>query len=66
MLKIVRRGKKGIFQIMGTIGGERYRESTGTASEPHAQVILTRRQTEALDRAVWGAKRTTLFARRGV
>ena len=62
MLKIVRRGKKGIFQITGTVGGERYRESTGTDSEPHAQVLLARRQNEALDRAVWGAKRTTLFA----
>jgi integrase len=62
MFKLVQRGKKGIWQITGTVGGERYRESTGTDSEPHAQVLLAKRQSEALDRAVWGAKRTTLFA----
>jgi integrase len=62
MLKLSRRGQKGIWQITGTVGGERYRESTGTNSEPHAQVLLAQRQNEALDRAVWGAKRTTLFA----
>jgi integrase len=62
MLKLEKRGKSGIWQIKGTIAGQRYRESTGTTSEPHAQVLLARRQSEALDRAVWGAKRTTLFA----
>ena len=62
MLKLIKRGKKGIFQIIGTIGGERYRESTGTNSEPHAQILLTKRQSEILDRLTWGERRTSLFA----
>jgi integrase len=62
MLRLIRRGKKGILQIVGTIGGERYRESTGTNSEPHAQVILAKRQSEILDRLTWGERRTSIFA----
>ena len=62
MLKIKRRGKKGVWQIIGTLGGERYRESTGTDSERHAQVELAKRQAEILDRITWGEKRTSLFA----
>jgi integrase len=62
MLKISKRGKKGIWQIAGTVGGQRYRESTGTHSEPHAQVLLAKRQAEILDRITWGEKRTSFFA----
>lgn len=62
MLTLSRRGKKGIFQISGTLAGERVRESTFTNSEPHAQVILAKRQQEILDRYTWGEQRTATFA----
>ena len=44
MLKLTKRGKKGIFHIVGSIAGERCRESTRTNSEPHAQAKLAQRQ----------------------
>jgi integrase len=62
MLKLKRRGPKGIWQIRGSLGGKRYRESTGTDSEAHAKVILTTRQAEILDRLTWGEAKTTTFA----
>lgn len=62
MLKLVKRGKKGIYQIVGTVRGQRYRESTGLTSQPHAEALLAKRQTEILDRHTWGEERTTTFA----
>lgn len=61
MLELKRRGKKGIFYIFGTLGGERIRESTKTASEPHAQAKLAKRQCEILDRLTFGEERTSTF-----
>lgn len=66
MLKLTRRGKKGIFQISGTLLGERVRESTLTSSEEHAQVKLADRQKEILDRYAWGEERTATFAEAAV
>lgn len=64
MLELHRRkgAKKGVWQIRGTINGDRVRESTGTDSRTHAEAILSKRQTELLDRAVWGEARTSTFA----
>jgi integrase len=62
MLKIVRRGKKGIFQIKGTLCGIRVRESTGTDSEPHAEAQRIKLENELLERATWGERRTASFA----
>jgi hypothetical protein len=62
MLKIVRRGSKGVFQIVGTVAGQRVRESTGVDSEAHAQVLRAKRESQLLDQATWGKKRTVLFA----
>jgi hypothetical protein len=52
VLKIVRRGKKGIFQIVGKIGEQRIRESTGTDSEPHAEIMRARREAVLLEEAL--------------
>lgn len=54
--------KKGIWQIVGTVGGVPYRKSTGTSSKPHAEAILANLQAQAIERQVWGEKRTCLFA----
>ena len=62
MLELKRRGKKGTWQIKGSINGKRYRESTGTDSRTHAEAILAKRQAEILDRSVWGEARTSTFA----
>lgn len=61
MLELKRRGKKGIFYIFGTLGGERIRQSTKTASEPHAQAKLAKLQCEILDRITFGEERTSTF-----
>ena len=62
VLKLTKRGKKGIYHIVGSIGGHRYRESTGINSEAHAQAKLAQRQSEILDRLTWGENCTALFA----
>jgi integrase len=62
MLKLKKRGRAGIYQIIGTVGGTHVRESTGTNSRPHAEAILAKREVEILDRAVWGSRRTSIFA----
>ena len=66
MLKLTRRGKKGIFQISGSLANQRVRESTFTSSEPHAQAILAKRQQDILDRYTWGEQRTATFAEAAV
>lgn len=62
MLKLIKRKGSKHYHITGTLRGERIRESTGTDSEPHAQVILAKRQSEILDRQTFGEKRTAIFA----
>ena len=60
MLKLTKRGK--IWHIAGSIRGQRYRESTGTDSRPHAEALLAKRQTDIIDRATWGPERVSTFA----
>lgn len=62
MLKLRKRKGSPYWQISGTVQGRHVRESTGTGSRPHAEAILAKRQTELLDRAVFGEKRTAIFA----
>jgi len=62
MLKLIRRPDSPHWQICGTLRGIRVRESTGTDSRSHAEAILTRRQQEILDRAVFGEQATATFA----
>lgn len=60
---ILRRPKKnGNFYISGSLFGQRYRESTGTGSRPHAEAILARRQKEILDAHAIGQSSTITFA----
>lgn len=64
MLKIVRRGEKGIFQIVGTcpLTGERIRESTGLVSERHAEAKRVQLEARLLDEATYGKRQTATFA----
>ncbi|MBX9587859.1 MAG: tyrosine-type recombinase/integrase [Hyphomonadaceae bacterium] len=62
MLKLVRRGKKGVFQIIGTVAGQRVRESTGVASQEHAEVIRAKREAALLEEATWGKRYTATFS----
>jgi integrase len=61
-IKIVRRGKAGIWQIRGTVAGQRVRESTGTASQRHAEAARAKLEAELLDGAIYGKRRTATFA----
>jgi integrase len=62
MLKIERRGKKGIFQVIGTLRGVRVHESTGTASREHAEAERIRIERQILDEAVYGKRATAIFS----
>src|SRR5689334_15347512 len=62
MLRIVRRGKKGIFQVVGTVAGVRVRERTGTDSQRHAEAKRVQIEAQLLDTAVFGKRRTATFA----
>lgn len=62
MLKIERRGKKGIFQIIGKLRGRRVHQSTGTTSEPHAEAARIRLEKQILDEDIYGKQVTTIFA----
>jgi integrase len=60
MLKLTRRGTT--WHITGTLRGIRVRESTGTASKPHAEAVRAQREKEILDRSVYGEAVTATFA----
>ena len=64
MLKIVRRGKRGIFQIVGRhpLTGGRVRESTGLVSEPHAEAERIKLEQRLLDERTYGKRATTTFS----
>ena len=62
MLNIVRRGKKGIFQIRGRWAGERIRESAGTVSEEHAEAKRVQLERQLLDEGTYGKRATATFA----
>lgn len=62
MLRLIRRGKAGIFTITGHVAGRRYHESTRTNSRPHAEAILAKRQKDIHDRLAFGQERLTCFA----
>lgn len=62
MLKIERRGKKGIFQIIGKLRGRRIHQSTGTDSEPHAEAARIQLEKQILDEDIYGKQVTALFA----
>jgi integrase len=62
MLKIERRGKKGIFQIIGTLRGVRVHESTRTTSEPHAEALRIQLEKRILDEDVYGKRVTAIFS----
>jgi integrase len=60
-LKLSRRGA-GVFYLTGTVGGERFRKSTGTRSRQIAEAIRVRTETELLERTIHGPKAFTTFA----
>lgn len=62
MLRLVRRTDSPHWQIKGTLGGVRIRESTGTDSRSHAETTLAKRQKEILDRQTYGESVTATFA----
>lgn len=62
MLKIERRGKKGIFQIIGKLRGRRVHQSTGTTSESHAEAARIQLEKQILDEDIYGKRVTAIFA----
>jgi len=61
MLKIVRLGSKGIYQIVGTVAGQRVRESTGVDSEAHAEATRIKRENQLLEETACGKRYTPCF-----
>lgn len=62
MLKIEARGKKGIFQIVGKIRGQRVHQSTGTTSRAHAEAERIKLEKQILDADIYGRRSTATFA----
>jgi integrase len=62
MLKIERRGKAGIWQVIGTLRGIRVHQSTGTASREHAEAERIKIEKRILDEEVYGKRVTAVFA----
>jgi Phage integrase family len=64
MLKIKKRGKKGIFWLVGAcpITGERIRRSLATNSEQHAEAQRVKLEGRLLDEATYGKRLTATFA----
>lgn len=62
MLKLIKRPDSPHWHITGTLRGIRVRESTGTDSRAHAEVLLTKRQKEIIDGAVYGPDKVTILA----
>jgi integrase/recombinase XerD len=61
-LKIVARGARGTYQIIGKLKGRRIHQSTGTTSRSHAEAMRVRLENEILDQAVFGQRPTAIFA----
>jgi len=55
-----RKGRKNYY-LRGTVRGEAIFETTDTDSKEHAEAIRIKRETELLDRHVFGAKKTATF-----
>jgi integrase len=62
MLKIERRGKKGIYWAIGTINGERIRQSLGVDTKEQAEAERLKLEQAHLDEKVYGKKATATFA----
>lgn len=61
-LKLTRRTGSPHWQITGSLRGVRVRESTGTSRREHAEALRSQRETEILDRDVYGERATATFA----
>lgn len=62
MLKLVRRKTTPIWYVSGSLRGQRYFESTRTASRAHAEAYRQEREREILDGTFFGRARTAIFA----
>lgn len=60
-LKIIRRAGSPHWQLQGTVGGQRVRESTGTPDRQRAEIVRIRREAELLDRHAHGPKAVATF-----
>jgi hypothetical protein len=63
LLDIKRRGKKGIFQVSGTVAGVRVRRSLAVDTREDAEVAAHKIEREILDEAVHGKPATVTFAK---
>jgi integrase len=63
LLKIKRRGAKGIFQVTGTVAGVRVRQSLSVDTKEDAQVRANQIERQILDEAIHGKRATVTFAK---
>lgn len=59
-LKLIQRGK--VWHLQGTVAGQRIRESTGLVQRAQAEVARVRRETELIERQIYGSAATRTFA----
>ncbi len=60
-LKLKKRGRSPYFYVRGTVRGQIVFESTGTADREAADALRIKRESQLLDRSVFGAKAAVTF-----
>jgi len=62
MLKIEKKGRKGIYYVQGTVAGIRVRQSLRVDSKTHAETLAAKLEQELLDEVTYGRKHSATFA----
>ncbi|MXV43504.1 tyrosine-type recombinase/integrase [Saccharibacter sp. 17.LH.SD] len=61
-LKLIKRPDSTFWHIIGTVNGRRIRESTGTSSKKRAEEYRAKRESQAWQESIYGAKSVVTFS----
>lgn len=61
-LKLIKRADSSFWHIVGTVNGQRVRESTGTSSKKRAEEYRAKREHQAWQESIYGARSVVTFS----
>lgn len=61
-LKLVKRSDSALWHIIGTVNGQRIRESTGTPNKKRAEEYRAKRENQAWQESIYGARSVVTFS----
>lgn len=61
-LKLVKRSDSALWHVIGTVNGQRIRESTGTSSKKRAEEYRAKREHQAWQESIYGARSVVTFS----